>query len=86
MISCFVEAHVRLHVRIYTNMDARRYGVGLTDLAISIVILVLMVVLLPGRSFGWRLPRLVSVLFASFGAMQTYSVGHGVGRGIEGGA
>jgi hypothetical protein len=51
-----------------------RYGVGLTDVAISILILVLMVFLLPGRSFGWRAPRLVSVLFASFGAMQTYSV------------
>jgi hypothetical protein len=52
----------------------RRYGVGLTDIAISVLILVLMVVLLPGKSFAWRLPRLVSVLFASFGAMQTYSV------------
>jgi hypothetical protein len=54
--------------------------VGLTDLAISILILVLMVVLLPGKSFAWRLPRLVSVLFASFGAMQTYSVSFEKGR------
>lgn len=56
------------------SLRTRRYGVGLTDIAISVLILVLMVVLLPGKSFAWRLPRLVSVLFASFGAMQTYSV------------
>jgi hypothetical protein len=60
-----------------------RYAVGLTDIGISILILLLMVWFLPDRPFAWRTARLVSLLFAAFGAMQVYSV-RPVTRGQKG--
>ena len=54
-----------------------RYYVGLFDFLLGAVIYIILTLFLPRSNFGFRAIRLISTIFASFGAMQIYSAWRG---------
>jgi hypothetical protein len=62
---------------VFSLADRVRYYVGAIDLFIGTLIFVFITLFVYRRNFGYRLLRLPSTFFSSFGAMQMYSAYRG---------